>query len=341
VLPPGIEQVFLPATVSVGSATRTIADRIGGSVSATGQRLVFEPALLGLATVHFVDRRRNVDERRDYSLLLPLSERAALLSWKDAIHADLGPRDLDDRPAADALFVSQLPEVITRERDLRSVTKDFSDHLYRNESYALASNPALKLTAAPGESERDFKVRCQQVAREARDAEVDKLRDKYEVKLKRLEDRRSKEERELAEDKAEFQGRVGEEVLSGLSSVAGALGLFGRKSRSLSGLSTAARKRRMSSSAKADIAESEAEIARMQADIEELKGQMEEDANALTQKWAEVVDAIEEVKITPGRTDVDVRMVALAWAPNWEVTCEDARGRQRTDAVPAYPVQQA
>jgi len=29
--------------------------------------------------------------------------------------------------------------------------------------------------------------------------------------------------------------------------------------------------------------------------------------------------------------------VALAWAPNWEVTYEDARGRARTDVVPAYP----
>ena len=341
VLPPGIEQVFLPATVASGVAARTIADRIGGAVSPTGQRLVFEPALLGLATVHFVDRRRDVDERRDYSLLLPLSERVALLSWKDAIPADLGPRDLDDRPAVDALFVNQLPEVVTRARDLQSLTRDFADHLYRNVSYTLASNTALKLTAAPGESERDFKVRCQQVAREARDAEVDKLRDKYGVQLKRLEDRLSKEERELTEDKVEFQGRIGEEVLSGLSSVAGALGLFGRKSRSLSGLSTAARKRRMSGSAKANIAESEAEIARLKADIEDLKGQMEEDANALIQKWAEVVDAIEEVKITPRRTDVDVQMVTLAWAPTWEVTYEDARGRSRTDAAPAYPVMEA
>jgi len=340
-LPPGIEQVFLPATVAAGSATRTIADRIGGAVSTTGQQLVFEPALLGLAAVHFVDRKRNVDEQRDYSLLLPLSERAALLSWKDAIHADLGPRDLDDRPAADALFVSELPEAITRARDLQSLSRDFADHLYRNESYTLASNSTLKLTAAPGEPERDFKVRCQQVAREARDAEVDKLSDKYDVKLKRLEDRLTKEERELAEDKAEFQGRIGEEVLSGLSTVVGALGIFGRKSRSLSGLSTAARKRRMSSSAKADIAESEAEIARLKADIEELKGQLEEDANALSEKWAAAAEAIEEVKITPRRTDVVVQMVTLAWAPAWEVTYEDTRGRSRTDAVPAYPVMEA
>jgi hypothetical protein len=122
--------------------------------------------------------------------------------------------------------------------------------------------------------------------------------------------------------------------------VAGAIGVLGRRSTSLRGLSTAATKRRMSSTAKADIAESEAEIARLQADADDLKSQMEEEASALTQQWATAADDIQEVKIAPRKADVDVRMVALAWAPSWEVAYEDARGRARTDAVPAYAVAQ-
>ena len=64
---------------------------------------------------------------------------------------------------------------------------------------------------------------------------------------------------------------------------------------------------------------------------------MEQDANALTEQWTTAAADIQQTKIAPKKTDIDVQMVALAWAPNWEVTYEDARGRARTDVVPAYP----
>jgi len=165
---------------------------------------------------------------------------------------------------------------------------------------------------------------------------VDTLRDKYEVKLQRLEERLTREERELEEDKAEYKGRIGEEVLSGLSSVIGALGVLGRKSRSLGGLTRAATKRRMTSSAKADIAESEAEIERLKADFEALKDEMEQEAEALTEQWSNAANDIEEIEVKPRKTDVKVHSVALAWAPSWEVSYEDARGRQRSETLAGY-----
>jgi uncharacterized protein YpmB len=71
--------------------------------------------------------------------------------------------------------------------------------------------------------------------------------------------------------------------------------------------------------------------------VEDVKSQMEEDANALTEQWTGAATDIQVTKIAPKKTDIDVQMVALAWAPIWEVTYEDSRGRSRTDAVAAYP----
>ena len=79
----------------------------------------------------------------------------------------------------------------------------------------------------------------------------------------------------------------------------------------------------------------------MKADIEALQHDLEEDASALTQQWDEAVNDIQQAKIAPKKTDIDVQLVALAWAPTWEVTYEDARGRSRTDTVPAYLAQEA
>ena len=89
------------------------------------------------------------------------------------------------------------------------------------------------------------------------------------------------------------------------------------------------------------MAESKADIARYQAQIDDLKSEMEQDANGLTEQWAKVADDLQQAKIAPKKTDIDVQMVALAWAPAWEVTYEDAGGRSRTDSVPAYPTQEA
>jgi hypothetical protein len=202
--------------------------------------------------------------------------------------------------------------------------------------YLLAYNSTLKLYAEPEESERDFSVRCQQAAREARDAEVDKLRVKYEQKIKQLEERLAREEAELGRDKAVYSERARRETISDISTVAGALGLFGRRG-GLGRLTSLGTKRRTSGTAKAEVKESEEAIARMQADLEKLTAEMEDEARAVTEQWSQAVDDIEQAKVLPKRTDIDVHTVAVGWAPSWEVTYKDARGRGRTEVVPAYP----
>ncbi len=335
VLPPGMQQIFLPVTVSERGLAQAVTDRVGSRVTFSDQQLVYEPAVIGLATVRFTDRKMGLDEDQELALLLRPSG-SRMLSWKDAEAIDIGPRDLEERPDPDAVFAAGLPEGISTARALSSLSTALVDHLYRGQAFTLEYNRKLKLYAEPGESEREFQARCQQAAREARDKAVDALRDKYEVKLKRLDERLAREEQELAADKAAYKGRIGEEVLSGLSSVAGALGLFGSRRRSLSSLSTAASKRRITSSAKASIEESEAAIARLKADIEALQGEMEQAAAALTEEWSKAVDNVEEVKVMPRKSDIRVDLVALAWMPTWEVSYEDARGRNRVESVPAY-----
>jgi hypothetical protein len=335
-LPPGVEQVYLPAVVAQSEARKAITERAGGMVTFTEQRLVYEPALFGLATVRFVDRARRVDEQRDCSYLLPLSERASLISWKDAFSVPVGPHDLEDQANQDGLFFPGLPEGVSGVKAIAALGKDFEDHLFRNEVYMLAYNSTLNLYAEPNESERDFSARCQQAAREARDAEVDKLRAKYEQKIKQLEERKAREEAELGRDKAAYQERARRETLSDISTVAGALGLFGRRG-GLGKLGSLGTKRRTSGTAKAGVKESEEAIARIEEDLKQLATEMEEEAKAVTERWSKTVDDIEQVKILPRRTDIDVHTVAIAWTPSWEVRYEDARGRGRTDAMPAYP----
>lgn len=53
-------------------------------------------------------------------------------------------------------------------------------------------------------------------------------------------------------------------------------------------------------------------------------------------KWAAALDEIETYAVKPRRSDVQVEVVALAWAPYWEIGYRSARGTLTHDRVPAW-----
>ena len=332
-LSPDVSQVFLPLRLRKKKAVSQLEEELGKAVEATETSLVYEPCLLALGSVSFVDRKCKVDETEDLGLLVGPEDLGAVVSWEDADPVELDVNELEDEPDRNALFGPIPPELSTASK-LKALSKDFANYLYDEERLNLQHNPKLKLYSEPGESGKEFKIRAQQVAREHRDAEVDKLRDKYQKKLDRLATRLSREEQELAEDRDEYEGRKSEELLSAGETLVGMLGIFGR--RTSRGLSTAARKRRMTTKARADIVESEEEIERLEAEIEEMRLEMEQDAEAIAENWGEVAEEIETYAVKPRRSDVEVRLVALGWAPHWEIAYRSARGKLTHDRVPAW-----
>ncbi len=332
-LSPDVSQVFLPLRLRKKKAVSQLEEELGKAVEATETSLVYETCLLALGSVSFVDRKCKVDETEDVGLLLGPEDLGAVVSWEDADPAELDVNELEDEPERNAVFGPIPPELSTASK-LKALSKDFANYLYDEERLNLQHNPKLKLYSEPGESGKEFKIRAQQVAREHRDAEVDKLRDKYQKKLDRLATRLSREEQELAEDRDEYEGRKSEELLSAGETLVGMLGIFGR--RTSRGLSTAARKRRMTTKARADIVESEEEIERLEAEIEEMRLEMEQDAEAIAENWGEVAEEIETYAVKPRRSDVEVRLVALGWAPHWEIAHRSARGKLTHDRVPAW-----
>jgi hypothetical protein len=333
IAPPGVDVVFLPRTVDESDAKRTVATE--GNVESEGTRLVYEPAVLGSATVRFFDSARGIDTEQEYDLLLPLTGKLQLLSWKDAVRLNVDQRRLPDRGEPDAMYVVAQGDAPDPKKAIDKLSKELDDHLYSTETYEIAYHPKRKLYAKPGESEREFKARCLQATREQRDAEVDTVREKYTRELDKLQERRAKEASEMDADKAQYTGRLAEEAVSGLGALGKALGLFGRKSTS--GLRSVASKRRMSAAAQARVRESEDAIAQMNTQIAALKPELQKAIDALSERWDAMAEEIQTVKVSPRRSDISVEMVALAWAPSWWINYENARGHSQLGIVPAYP----
>jgi len=332
-LPPDVPQVFLPVRLSANAALATLEKDQGRRLQVAESSLVYEACLLALGQVRFADRRRGVDERRDVGLLVPPKDLGAIVRWGEADATELGVDELEEKPEPGALF-GPVPSQLNTAAELRSVTKDFSEYVYREQTLTLFYSPGLKLYSEPGESERDFKVRVQQAIREKRDVEVDKLRDKYRKKLDRLEDRLVREKQQLVEDRIDHEARKREEMISAGESLVGMLGVFGR--RSSRSLSQAATKRRLTAKAKADVEESEADVARAEERIEDMRQELEEEAREIRSKWSDVAMEVETYPVRPTRQGVDVRLVALAWAPYWEIGYTLASGHFTHSRVRAW-----
>jgi len=226
-----------------------------------------------------------------------------------------------------------LPSDLTTARALNALRKDFADTLYRQERLTLWHNPALKLYSEPDETKRQFLRRCRKAAQEARDAAVEKLREKYRARLNKLEARLRREERELIEDQAEYEARKREELLSAGESLLGFLS--GR--RSSRALSVQSRKRRLTEQAKLEVEESEQEIADLEQQIADLETELQEKEAQETERWAEAIEAIEPFEIHPTKSRIHVERFGLAWMPHWEVVYKDERtGELRTASLPAF-----
>lgn len=70
---PEIPQFYLPAAASKG---------------------VYTPKLYGAARIHFVDRRRKIDETKRVAFVVPLENVVRTLDWETAVAIETGPDDL-------------------------------------------------------------------------------------------------------------------------------------------------------------------------------------------------------------------------------------------------------
>jgi chromosome segregation ATPase len=289
------------------------------------------PAILGIGRLHFVDRTRDVSEREDFALLAQPPGGAGMLTWDRAQSLDLTVRDLRDQPESNAYF-DELPESINESPEFTALEKDLDDHLYHNSSVTLLHSPLLDVYSQPKESEREFRMRLQQVARERRDEEIDEITERYEGKIDKVEDRLRREEADLAQLEADVAARKRETLVSVGESVVGMF--LGRRSTRMA--STALSKQRQTTKAKLRMEETEEDVAELQKDVEELEEELQEEVAAIRARWEEALTELEEYEVRPRRQDVQISFFGLAWTPHWQITYQDRGGTSRTELVEAF-----
>ena len=300
-LPPEISQYYIPVRSSAGA----------------NETLSYRPMLLGAAEIHY-SNSKTVQVTEQLTLLAPIEDGPVSLDWGQATKVELPLEDLEPEPEGEAQFAG-VPAQAAKVKSYATWRKELASWIYRNQRLELMESPSLDIVSNPGESERDFRDRLQQIAREQRDEAVEKLRRKYAPKFEQLEERKRRAEQVVARETEEAKGQ---KVQTAISFGATLLSSFlGRKKTSLSTLgraTTAARGVGRSMKETQDVGRAEENVAALTQRLEDLNAEFQAETAAIERSFDPQTEPLEKVSLKPTKANISVKLLTLAWAPYLE-----------------------
>jgi hypothetical protein len=285
---------------------------------AADAELIYEPMLLGVATVRVADTKRGVDTTEELSVLVPITGEAIAVDWERGEPVTMAAADLEPSPEESAQF-AELPAPATKPKNYQRWSRELAAWLFRSQKVELYK--LGKDLSRPGEAERDFRARLQQAARERRDLAVERLRTKYAARIAALDEKARRAEQAVArESEQATQSQVQVAVSLG-ATILGAL--LGRKAVSTSTVGRATTTVRGAGRAMKE----RQDIGRAQANLEAVRQQkadLESQLNAEVDKLGTSLDPLsaelETISLKPTKQNIAVRLVTLVWTPSWRDT---------------------
>jgi hypothetical protein len=293
-LPPDVRQFFVPPV-------------------ARAEGLHYRPAVVAAAEVRYAQARLGVDETRSLQVLVPLDAGPIAFSPDRAEVVDFPVEFLDPEPMPGAAFAA-LPAEATQARSYVGWSRELTRWIQSSQPIVLYESKEMKLTSNVGESERDFRIRLSERAREARDAQADRIRQRYESRFRTLEERLRRAEQAAARRAAQSQQAV---LNTGVAVLGGLLGamLGGSARGQLGRASTAARGAGRVAQTRQETAMAGETVEAVRAQVGELERELQAELHRLDD--AAIGEApLEETAVRPNLNAISMRLVALAWLPH-------------------------
>jgi hypothetical protein len=289
------------------------------------QKIVYVPHLLALCRVHFVDTRRGLSASEEVAQLTPLDDSPLGIAWSNSEDVGVREEELAREPVASASFATP-PAAAAQVASYAAWKKSLTDHLHRTRRYQLFKSNALGEFSRPGESERDFRIRLTERAREVRDEAIDNLRRKYAAKLVAAEERVHRAGECVESERQQAEGAGMQTAVSWGATILSAV--LGRKRlgpRTLGRAASAARDLGRSRKQAGDVQRAEEKLDRYEQRLHDLEQEIQQEEELIKDRFDPLQEALDTIQLRPRRTDVDVRLLALAWTPlvaHADGTCE-------------------
>ncbi len=299
ILPSSIVEMFCSPTASGNSSSRKI----------------YLPSVMAMAACHYVKASAEVDAWVDFTLVVPTDKTIAEDLWSSTTKL---PRDslvCNESPLSGFEFAN-LPDDLLAPNNFKRWEKQLADHLYRHEPMRLFTCPELNATSEPGQDELDARLSWRQRIGELRDAEKEKLRDRYAEKLRSLESKIAAAQQKVEREKAEYdRGKVDTLINFGTTVLGALLGNKLVSRTNISRTSTAVRSVGRASQQRSDVEMAVESFERLEQLKAELVEQFEADVQSLQSQFSVERLTVQPLEIPCRKSDIRIDKIALLWIP--------------------------
>jgi hypothetical protein len=236
------------------------------------------------------------------------------LLWDKARPFAVKVEELRREPEAGAFF---LPFPNRTAQLLKSAEGDYADFLVRTFQTSLWKSRLFGDISKPGEPERDFRLRLVQMSREKRDAEIERLRQKYGVKFAALERQVLAAQQRLDREQEQYKEQMAQTTISIGATILGSI--LGRKASQIGRATTSARSASRAYYEKQDIERARQQLEMARARQAEMEKQVEEEAARITSALDPNAEVLQPVVLRPKKKDVIVQWSGLLWLPYWHL----------------------
>ncbi len=302
-LAPEIKQYFLPPVQVVTDSSA----------------LVYQPSLMGLLDIHYQDNKSDTHFSTKHVFTTPFSDGAIAIDWRNAQELFTErPEQLDlidDNQPEGSRLVEPL-SVATQKGFYKDWEKALTLWVRQNRPLNLLIHPTLKLYSEPNESESQFRQRIALQLREARDSEIEKLREQFSKKLATLENKLQRAELKIQKEAEQASGKTMNAIIGAGTAIFSAF--FSRKKVSVTNarrLGSAISKAKGALDERNDVGFAKEQVEIIQADIDSLSAQFEKEQQAINQRFESGNADLETVQLYPKATGVQVIAFGIAWQP--------------------------
>jgi len=273
-------------------------------VAAKSAEKVYSPHFYLKGEVIFDDHSLGIYIRKKYIVSIPVSSTP---DWKNAeIKESL--IEYSDTPLSEVKGYKPFGATINYS-SIRKVQSSFKDYLYSNKSLNLFINREMNIVSEVDESEKTFLQRCRDIVEKTIDKKIEKIKENYDRRIDRIGDKIAREKLKIQSLESEHKSKRTEEIVSIGETLLGVL--LGSKSRR--GFSTAARRRRMTSSAASKIKMRKMKLSQLEEDLLNLQEELEEQITDIEDSYYEQADNIEDFKIRLEKDDIIVSSQNILW----------------------------
>lgn len=321
VAPPGTPAKPALPTAPAAAARPILPPEVPQLFMSAGGDTTFQPRVLGAAQIRYTDRKLKVDESRDVIAVAAIRNDAVPVDWNQSDEEVVTSLDELAREAPPGAF-AECPPAASQPKNYVKWGKDFVGWVYNTKRLTLYSYASddIDETSRPEEDERAFRIRVQQVAREARDAAIEAIQLKYGPAIRRQEERIRKAE--VVVERKESQAKTSKlsTVVSFGSTILGSI--FGSRKVITSGnigkAATAAKGVGRSMQAGEEVSRAMSDLEAERQKLTELEGKLQEEVDRLTGAYEVGNVKFDTIEVKPTKANITVRVVGLAWLPSAE-----------------------